>query len=100
VRDGIAVARGTLGADEVLRLSPGDYVVNLETTPALSVPVTLDSEARHGVTFELKNGSLSHSTWRKPAEYFECQPETDSPSQTLPAAPAPGLPPIGPHSQE
>jgi Mg-chelatase subunit ChlD len=100
VRDGSTVARGTLGADEVLRLSPGDYVVNLETTPALSIPVTLDSEARHGVTFELKNGSLSHSTWREPAEYSQCEPEVDSPPRTLPAAPTPGLTPIGPPSQE
>jgi Mg-chelatase subunit ChlD len=100
VRDGTIVARGTLGANEVLRLPPGDYVVDLETTPALSIPVTLDSEARHGVTLELKNGSLAHSTWRKPGEYSQCEPEADSPPQTLPAAPAPDLTPTGPHSQE
>ena len=43
-REGTTVATGTLGADDLILLPAGDYVVELDSRPPHEVPVTLASE--------------------------------------------------------
>jgi hypothetical protein len=73
VRDGVPVATGTLGSSRVLRLPPGQYLVRLDSPSPLSVPVTLESEHRSSVDFELRSGELTHILRREAAAYSVCE---------------------------
>jgi Mg-chelatase subunit ChlD len=71
-REGRAVARGTLGADERIRLSPGEYTLTLHSVEPVSVPISVGSQVRQSVTFDLENGKLVQSVASSGTGYFQC----------------------------
>ena len=92
MRGGQPVAQGSLGAEELLHLPPGDYEVAFESAPPLRVPVTMTSEEKLVVTLERSDGRVSHSDVRWPAEYTACGPggvAVRPQPRRVPAAPAP-----------
>jgi Mg-chelatase subunit ChlD len=70
------VSRGTLGANEVVRLPAGEYRVRLDSTPPQEVPIDLESEVRHTLVFQKESGSISHTAWRNTADYALCEEST------------------------
>jgi len=73
LQDGVPVATGTLGSSRVLRLPPGQYLLRVDSRPPVSVPVTLVSENRSSIDFQLKSGKLAHSLRQEAAAYAVCE---------------------------
>jgi len=82
--EGRAVAEGTLGAADVLRLPPGDYELRVESEPPYSAPIQLAAEEHLTLVLERSQGAVLHTGQRRPAGYTSCG---DAPA--LPAAPQP-----------
>ncbi|MDJ0852733.1 MAG: VWA domain-containing protein [Myxococcota bacterium] len=74
IRGGRPVAKGSLGAEAMLHLPPGDYELALESAPPVRVPVTMAAEEKLVVTLERRGGRVSHSDVRWPTEYAACGP--------------------------
>jgi hypothetical protein len=72
-REGTTVARGTLGADDLILLPAGDYVVELDSKPPHEVPVTLASEESLALVLARDGDAVSHSRRRGPADYRVCE---------------------------
>jgi Mg-chelatase subunit ChlD len=67
------VAASTLGADDPVRLEPGDYTVRLASDPPFSAPVTLSGRERLTLTIDVRGGQMLPSGKITPAEYSSCE---------------------------
>jgi hypothetical protein len=98
-RDGVHVAEGTLGADEVVLLPPGSYSLRLDSQPPLELPVTVSSEEGVTLVLERERGRVASSERRRSAAYTSCsgplhtavRKRRASGSSPSPAAPFRGL---------
>jgi Mg-chelatase subunit ChlD len=79
------VARGSLGANDRIRLPAGDYVVRLESAPPQQAPVRLVPEENLTLVLDRHADGVSQRAHRREAGYFGCE---GSP-QALTAAPTP-----------
>ena len=87
-RAGETVASGTLGTDDVVRLSGGEYVVELDSSPSRRVPVTLASEQSITLTLARDGDAFHHRTQRVPAAYSRCAAPAFAPARRpVPARP-------------
>jgi Mg-chelatase subunit ChlD len=66
------VARGTLGADDRIRLPAGDYVVRFESAPPHRVSLKLASEETTLLVLERERGRVAARTQRAGIEYAAC----------------------------
>lgn len=62
---GRPVARGVMGSGEPVRLQPGDYLVQLETSPSISASVAVESGSKHHLSFALDSGKVVGSARRE-----------------------------------
>jgi len=79
-RAGTTVASGTLGADEVVRLPAGEYVVELDSTPSQRVPLTLISEENVTLTLARDGDAFHYRASRVPAAYSRCDGPAAAPT--------------------
>jgi Mg-chelatase subunit ChlD len=77
-RDGETVASGTLGADEVMLLPAGEYVVALDSTPAYEAGIRLASEESVTLLLDRAGEFVSRDDMRVPTRYRACD-EASSP---------------------
>jgi hypothetical protein len=77
-RDDETVARGTLGADELMVLPAADYVVALDSTPAYEVNLRIASEESITLLLDRVGEVVSQDAMRAPAHYRSCD-EASSP---------------------
>jgi Mg-chelatase subunit ChlD len=98
---GLTVAEGTLGADEVMRLPAGDYLVRIDSTPPYEVPASLAAQENLTMVLERGASAVSHAGQRRPAAYTACRAPghatalRPSPSPLAQPAAAPQLPESG-----
>jgi Mg-chelatase subunit ChlD len=78
-REGVAIADGTLGANDRILLPAGEYVVELDSKPPHAVPVTLTSEERLTLELARDGDAVSHSRRSGSVDYRACE---DAPGRT------------------
>jgi Mg-chelatase subunit ChlD len=92
-RDSETVARGTLGARDVIPLPEGEYTVRLESRPPYEVPVVLHPEQGLTLRLERDGSKVMLAREEREIDHRSCEPaESSEPWQELsplPAAPAP-----------
>jgi Ca-activated chloride channel family protein len=89
MRDGDQVADGTLGADDLILLPEGDYLVHVDSAPPHQVPVRLAAEENLTMLLQRDRGQVSQSERRRSAEYTSCaDPLQATTVRRRPAAPA------------
>ncbi len=97
-RGGLTVAEGTLGANELIPLPAGEYVVQIDSAPPRDLPVQLVTEERLTMVLERNGETLSRTEQRRPTDYRVCEetlharPSRPAPAGTAQPAAAPGLP--------
>ncbi len=69
--DGAMIARAALGAGPLL-LPPGDYVVQLASTPPRTLPVTVSREEAATLVLSREGRAVSYEVRRTPADYAPC----------------------------
>jgi len=69
---GTTVGAGALGSGDVIRLPPGEYLVELDSNPPMQLQIALESEVRHTVVFNASAEEIPPMFWRDSAEYFSC----------------------------
>ena len=72
-RGGLTVASGTLGANELIPLPAGDYVVRIDSAPPRELPVELVAEENLTMVLERSGETLSRAERRRPADYRVCE---------------------------
>jgi hypothetical protein len=96
-RSGLTVASGTLGANELIPLPAGDYVLQIDSAPPRELPIELVAEERLTMVLERHGETLSRAEQRHAADYRFCEdPLHAQPSRRAPAgaalpAAAPGI---------
>ena len=95
-RGGRAVAQGSLGADEVILLPPGDYELRVESEPPYSAPLQLAAEQNLSLVLERSGDRVFHSGDRRPAAYVVCQDAP--PARVSQPSATPEAPPAAPES--
>jgi hypothetical protein len=72
-RGGLTVAAGTLGANELIVLPAGDYMVQIDSAPPRELPVELVAEENLTMVLERNGEILSRAERRLPADYRTCE---------------------------
>jgi hypothetical protein len=72
-KDGIEVASGSLGSDEVLFLPEGDYRVRLDSSPPQEAQVTLDPRDKVTLMMEKRGGVVSQFERRSELPAMSCE---------------------------
>jgi len=72
-RDNVVVARSALGRDERLSLAPGDYQIELQSSPPLEVEVNLGPSDDLKLTLEKNRGVVSPSERRDRLQPGSCE---------------------------
>jgi len=67
------VGKGTLGADDVLKLSGGDYVLRLESDPPREFPFSLEPEQGLGIALVRTGDEVTVTQTRAPVPYTPCE---------------------------
>jgi len=77
-REGVTVASGSLGGDDVFRLPEGGYTVRLDSAPRYEVPIRVASEENVTLLLKREKGGVFHQGRRRPAEYRACDAAVDA----------------------
>jgi len=85
-RGGLTVAEGTLGANDLIPLPAGDYMVRIDSAPPRELPVELLAEENLTMVLERSGETLSLTERRRPADYRVCEEPLQA--RALRAAPA------------
>ena len=85
VRQDVTVAEGALGGGGPLRVSAGDYQVQVDSAPPVQLPVAIASEEQVTLQLKRERGKVFHRVRRQPAEYVACD-EPPPFEESLPAA--------------
>ena len=96
-RGGLTLAEGTLGANELILLPAGDYVLQIDSAPPRELPVELLAEENLTMVLERNGETLSRAEQRRTADYRFCeeplhaQPSRQAPARAAQPAAAPGV---------
>ena len=81
--DGAMVAESALGGGPLL-LPPADYVVQLASTPARTLPVHVSREETATLVLSREGRAVSYEVRRAPADYTPCEGTSSQPGAAAP----------------
>jgi Mg-chelatase subunit ChlD len=70
---GPIVARGTLGSGERIRLPAGNYLLQLDSTPAFELPFAVSAETSLDLVLSRRGDAVSHARNEQPIGYVACE---------------------------